>query len=167
MRLILLVLAGFLFPSVIQAQERWQRLPGAASAFQVDLHSLRTADGFLRARVQTADLGGVVLVQEVEVRCGTEEIRTIARFSYDNDTGRPITTSERQEADKLWVSYPFGSEGHALVPASVPWGVSASCSGALHGQMRKVRHRYQAYRAGCAAFKGRNRLASKLSSGRS
>jgi hypothetical protein len=115
MRPILLVLAGFLIPSPTQAQERWQRLPGAASSYRVDLRSLKPSDGALRARVQAPDIGGVILVQEVEVRCAREEVRTLARFSYDNDTGRRISTSERQEADTLWISYPSGSEGHALL----------------------------------------------------
>lgn len=115
MRPILLVLLSFLIPSLTQAQERWQRLPGAASSYRVDLHSLTPSDGVLRARIQTPDLGSVVLVQEVEVRCETQETRTLARLSYDNDTGRPVAASERQKADTLWISYPPGSEGHALL----------------------------------------------------
>jgi hypothetical protein len=112
---ILLGVLGFLVASSAQAQERWQRLAGAASSYRVDLHSLTPSDGILRARIQAPDLGSVVLVQEIEVRCQTQESRTLARSSYDNDTGRPVPTFEPQEADTLWISYPAGSEGHALV----------------------------------------------------
>jgi hypothetical protein len=115
MRLAPIVLLGLLFPSLAEAQERWQRLAGAASSYRVDLHSLALLDGVLQARVQTADVGNVVLVQELEVRCRTEEARTLARLSYDNDTGRRVAKSERQETDTLWISYPPGSEGHALL----------------------------------------------------
>jgi hypothetical protein len=115
MRLMPLILAGFLIPSFTQAQERWQRLSGAASSYHVDLHSLAPSEGVLRARIQTPDLGSIVLVQEIELRCETQEARTLSRLSYDNDTGRPVATGERQETDTLWISYPAGSEGHALV----------------------------------------------------
>jgi hypothetical protein len=111
----LLLLAGLLFPSLTQAQVRWQQLPGAASSYRVDLHSLTPSNGVLRARIQTPDVGSVVLVQEVEVRCKTQEARTLARYSYDNDTGKPIPASGDQEADTLWISYPPDSEGHAIV----------------------------------------------------
>jgi hypothetical protein len=115
MHLKLLLLAGFLFPSLADAQQRWQQLPGAASSYRVDLHSLMPSNGILRARIQTPDVGSVVLVQEVEVRCQTGQTRTLAQSSFDNDTGRPIPTSRGQEADTLWISYPPGSEGHAIL----------------------------------------------------
>jgi hypothetical protein len=111
----LLVVLGFLAPGLIQAQERWQRLPGAASSYQVDLRLLSASGGVLRARIQTPDVGNVVSVQEIEVRCATHRARTIARKRYDNDTGRPVAESEPPEPDTLWISYPSGSEGHALL----------------------------------------------------
>jgi hypothetical protein len=115
MRLALIVLFGLIIPSLTEAQERWPRLPGAASSYRVDVESLASSGGVLQARVQTPDLGSVVSVEELEVRCETKEARTLARLSYDNDTGRPVAPSERQEMDTLWISYPPGSEGHALL----------------------------------------------------
>jgi hypothetical protein len=116
MRLVLIVLLGLPIPSLTLAQEqRWQQLPGAARSYRVDLQSLTSSGGVLQARVQTSDLGSVVMVQELEIRCKREEARTLARLSYDNDTGRLLTTSERQETDTLWISYSPGSEGHALL----------------------------------------------------
>ena len=132
MRMALVVL-GFLAPSLIQAQERWERLTGAARSYQVDLQSLSPSDGILRARVQTPDIGNLVLVQEVEVRCETEEIRTLARTSYNTDTGRPVATSEPQKADTLWVRYPPGSEGHALVAGLCTLGRERKLLGAAAG----------------------------------
>ena len=114
MRASLVVATGLLAPGFIQAQERWQPLSGAASSYQVDLLSLMSTNGELRARIQTPDLGNLVMVQELEVRCVTQESRTLARSEYDNDTGKPIPTSA-QEADTLWISYSPGSEGHAIV----------------------------------------------------
>jgi hypothetical protein len=114
MRAMLLVL-GFLAPSLLEAQERWQRLPGAAKAYQVDLQSLTPSDGVLQARIQRSDLGNVVLVEEIEIRCSTQETRTLARSTIANDTGRPLASSEPQEPDSLWISYPPGSEGHAIL----------------------------------------------------
>ena len=111
----LLLLSGLVFPSLAEAQERWQQLPGAASSYRVDLHSLTPSNGLLRARIQTPDVGSVMLVQEVEVRCQTQEARTLARSSYNNDTGQPIPASGGEEADTLWISYPPGSEGHAIL----------------------------------------------------
>jgi hypothetical protein len=110
-----LLLVGLLSPSLTQAQARWQQLPGAASSYRVDLHSLTASNGILRARIQTPDAGSIVLVQEIEVRCQTEETRTLARSSYDKDTGRPVPTAGGQEADTLWISYPPGSEGDAIL----------------------------------------------------
>jgi hypothetical protein len=115
MRPSLLLLIGFLIPSFTQAQDRWQQLSGAASSYRVDLHSLVRSDGALRVRIQTPDVGSVVLVQEMEVRCETQQARTLTRSSYDNDTGRPLPPSGGQQADTLWISYPPGSEGHALL----------------------------------------------------
>jgi hypothetical protein len=115
MRAMLVVAIGLSAPGLVQAQERWQRLPGAASSYQVDLQSLTATDGVLRGRVQTPGLRNLVMVQDLEVRCATQESRTLARSEYDNDTGRPIPTNVSQEADTLWLSYPTGSEGQAIV----------------------------------------------------
>jgi hypothetical protein len=114
MRLALVVLFA-LIPSLTQAQERWRQLPGAANSYRVDLQSLASSGGTLHARVQTSDVGSVVSVEELEVRCETKEARTLARLGYDNDTGRPVTPSEREGMDTLWISYAPGSEGHALL----------------------------------------------------
>jgi hypothetical protein len=132
MRLAPIVFLGFLAPTLLQAQERWQRLPGAANSYRVDLHSLALVDGVLQARVQAPDLGNVVLVQDLEVRCRTKEVRTLARLSYDNDTGRRVATPERQEADTLWVSYPAGSEGHALLTGLCTVARDRKLLGAAH-----------------------------------
>lgn len=118
MRLIALFVAGVALPAVTNAQERWHRLSAGAGAFHVDLHSLSLERGTLRARVQTHDRGSIVWVEEVEVRCGTEQLRTTARLSYDSDTGQPIPTQADSElADAPWIGYPRGSEGHALLSA--------------------------------------------------
>ncbi len=118
MRLIVLLVAGILLPAMVKAQERWHRLPAGASAFHVDLHSLSFEQGTLWARVQTDDLGSAVLVEEVEVRCGTEQLRTTAQFRYDSDTGQPVPAqADRQLPDAHWIGYPRGSEGHALLSA--------------------------------------------------
>jgi hypothetical protein len=114
MRALLVVVIWLLAPSLTQAQERWQRLSGAASSYQVDLQSLIPTDGVLRARIQT-NFGNQVMVEELEVRCAAQESRTLAQSEYDNDTGKPIPTSARQEADTFWINYPPGSEGHAIV----------------------------------------------------
>lgn len=115
-RLILLVVAGGFLSTAAKAQEHWYPLPGAASAFHVDVRSLALERGILRARVQTSDLGVVVLVEDVEVRCEREQIRTIARLSYDSDTGRRVPSQpDSQQPDTLWIAYPRGSEGHSLL----------------------------------------------------
>ena len=132
MRLAPMVFLGFLAPSLIQAQERWEALPGAASSYRVDLQSLAVLEGALQARVQTPDVGNLVLVQDLEVRCGTKEVRTLARLSYDNDTGRRVATAEGQERDSLWISYPPGSEGHALLTGICALARERKLLGAAH-----------------------------------
>lgn len=77
MRLLLLLIAGTLVASQVDAQERWRQLPGVAGAYAVDLQSLGVAEGVLRARVRTRDYGTVVLVEELEVQCSAEQLRTI------------------------------------------------------------------------------------------
>ena len=117
MRLIPLLIAGTLVASVADAQERWRQLSGAANTFAVDLHSLALEAGVLRARVQTPDQGTIVLVEELEVRCTAEQLRTIAQHRYDSDTGRPVPAAshDRNQPDAPWVGFAPGSQGHALV----------------------------------------------------
>jgi hypothetical protein len=117
MPFILLLLAGaFLAPSVA-AQERWHRLPGAASAFAVDLHSLAREDGVLRAQIRARDVGTLVLMEDVEVRCSVGQLRTIKRQQYDGDTGRPVPAAGQNgdQREPRWAEYAPGSEGHALL----------------------------------------------------
>jgi hypothetical protein len=117
MRLIPLLIAGTLVASVADAQERWRQLSGAASTFAVDLRSLVLEAGILRARVQTPDQGTIVLVEELEVRCTAEQLRTIAQRRYDSDTGRPVpaASQDRNQQDAPWVGFAPGSQGHALL----------------------------------------------------
>jgi hypothetical protein len=116
MRFIAFLVAGAFLATTADAQERWRRLPAGASAYQVDLHSLHLDQGVLRARVQTGDLGNIVLVREVEVRCKAGQARTVARSSYDGDTGRPIPDrADDRQGEAVWIGYPSGSEGHALL----------------------------------------------------
>jgi hypothetical protein len=117
MRLIPLLITGTLIASVADAQERWRQLSGAASTFAVDLQSLVLEAGILRARVQTPDQGTIVLVQELEVRCTAEQLRTIAQHRYDSDTGRPVPAAgqDRNQQDGPWVGFAPGSQGHALL----------------------------------------------------
>jgi hypothetical protein len=116
MRLIPLLIATTLVASVADAQERWRQLSGAANTFAVDLQSLALEAGVLRARVQTPDQGTIVRVEELEVRCTAEQLRTIAQHHYDSDTGRPVPASQdRKQQDAPWVGFAPGSQGHALV----------------------------------------------------
>jgi hypothetical protein len=117
MRLIPLLIAGTLVASVADAQERWRQLSGAASTFAVDLESLVLEAGILRARVQTPDQGTIVVVEELEVRCTAEQLRTIAQRRYDSDTGRPVPAAgqDRNQQDGPWVGFAPGSQGHALL----------------------------------------------------
>jgi hypothetical protein len=117
MRLIPLLIAGTLVASVADAQERWRQLSGAASTFAVDLQSLALEAGVLRARVQTPDQGTIVQVEELEVRCSAEQLRTIALYRYDSDTGRPVPTDsqDRNQQDAPWAGFAPGSQGHALL----------------------------------------------------
>lgn len=116
MRLIpLLTIAGTLVVSAADAQERWRQLPGAAAAFAVDLQSLALEAGVLHAQVRTPDRGTIVLVEELEVRCTAEQLRTIAKHQYDSDTGRPVLSQDRNQQDAPWVGFAPGSQGHALL----------------------------------------------------
>jgi surface-adhesin protein E len=117
MRLIALLIAGTLVASVADAQERWRQLSGAASTFAVDLQSLALESGVLRARVQTPDQGTLIQVEELEVRCSAEQLRTVAQYRYDRDTGRPVpdASQDRNQQDAPWVGFTPGSQGHALL----------------------------------------------------
>jgi len=116
MRLIALLIAGTLVASVADAQERWHKLSGAASTFSVDLQSLALEAGVLRAQVRTRDSGTLVLVEELEIRCSAEQLRTIAQHEYDSDTGRLVPALEdRNQQDAPWAGYTPGSQGHALL----------------------------------------------------
>lgn len=115
MRVIPLLIAGALAASVCNAQERWRRLPGAARTFAVELQSLALEGGVLRARVRSPDLATVVLVEELEIRCTTGQLRTIAKHQYDSDTGRPLPATDGSQEDAPWVEYARGSQGYALV----------------------------------------------------
>lgn len=117
MRLILLVLASAVVVSSANGQERWRRLPGAASAYAVDLQSLAVRDDILRARVRTHDHGTIAVIQELEVRCAAKQLRTVAEQQYDTDTGRPPSAigPDRSQREVPWAGYEPGSEGHGLV----------------------------------------------------
>lgn len=117
MRILALLLAGAFVATVGNAQERWRQLPGAAGAFAVELQSIAVEGGVLQARVRTPDRGTLVLVEELEIRCTGEQLRTIAKHQYDNDTGRPVpaTGPDDRQDNAPWVAYAPGSEGYALV----------------------------------------------------
>lgn len=117
MRFIPLMLASALLVQGATAQERWRQLPGAASAFAVDLHSLSRAGGVLRARIRTRDVGTLVVVEDVEVRCSADQLRTIKQRRYDGDTGRPAPDvhPDGDQRDARWADYTPGSEGHAVL----------------------------------------------------
>jgi hypothetical protein len=119
MPLIFLLLASTLVPLRADAQDRWRQLPGAASAFSVDLQSLARESGVLQARVRSHDTGTLVLVEELEVRCSEGQLRTVAKEQYDRDTGRPVPAAgqDRNQSDAPWADYAPGSEGHALLSA--------------------------------------------------
>ena len=117
MRFILLLFASAAMAPGVAAQERWQQLPGAASAYAVDLQSLARGDGILRARVRTRDVGTLVVIEDVEVRCSAAQSRTLNRQQYDIDTGRPAPAASRDgnQQDAHWAEYTPGSEGHAVL----------------------------------------------------
>src|SRR5919106_5210435 len=92
MRFIVLYLLGALLGALLvpraAAQERWQQLPGAAQAYAVDLQSLARQGDVLKARIRTRDVGSRVVVQQVQVRCTLNQLRTVSEELYDEDTGR-------------------------------------------------------------------------------
>ena len=99
------------------AQEHWQRLPGAAKAYAVDLGSLAREADILGARIRTHDVGSRFIVQEVQVRCASNQLRTVHQELYDVDTRRPVPGTSRGKGEKrtVWPEYTAGSEGHALL----------------------------------------------------
>jgi protein-S-isoprenylcysteine O-methyltransferase Ste14 len=110
-----LFLASTLLVPAADAQDRWVPLSGAASDYSVDLHSLRREADVVMARVQSDDLGTVIVVEELEVRCAATQLRTVGRQQYDNDTGRPLLRAEPNPEAALWADYAPGSQGHALI----------------------------------------------------
>lgn len=117
MRFILLPLTSVAMAPSAAAQEHWQQLPGTASAYAVDLQSLAHGDGILRARIRTRDVGTLVVIQDVEVRCSAAQLRTLNQHQYDSDTGRPApaTSQDGNQQDAHWAEYTPGSEGHAVL----------------------------------------------------
>jgi protein-S-isoprenylcysteine O-methyltransferase Ste14 len=110
------ILFAFFVVTKADAQERWVPLSGAAADYSVDLHSLHQEAGVVRGRVQSHDVGAVIVVEELEVRCATAQLRTIRRRVYDSDTGRPIRTGSTGDPEiALWAEYGPGSQGHALM----------------------------------------------------
>jgi hypothetical protein len=68
-----------------------------------------------------------VCVQKTEP---PQQLRTIARRSYDSDTGQPVQTqAETQQPDALWIAYPHSSEGHALLSGLCQLGLRSQASG--------------------------------------
>jgi protein-S-isoprenylcysteine O-methyltransferase Ste14 len=110
-----LVVSTFLVPAA-NAQERWVNLSGAAADYLVDLHSLQRDGDILRARVQTGDVGSLIVVEEVEVRCAATQLRTVDRRQYDSDTSRPLPNQPGPNTEAArWADYSPGSQGHALI----------------------------------------------------
>jgi hypothetical protein len=117
MRLILPSLfVAILTPQAV-AQQQWQQLPGAAQAYAVDVHSLTHEGGVLSARIRTRDVGSRMVVQDVQVRCASSQLRTIDEKLYDTDTGRavPRTSESKSQDSSAWPEYEAGSEGHAVL----------------------------------------------------
>lgn len=117
MRLVMPFLLVVTLPPQVAAQQQWQQLPGAAQAYAVDIHSLKNEGGILSARIRTRDVGSRIIVQEVQVRCASSQLRTVEQQVYDSDTGRllPRTIEERKEGGSPWPEYEAGSEGHAVL----------------------------------------------------
>jgi hypothetical protein len=120
MRFLVLSLMAALLAPQVGAQQQWRQLPGAAKAYAVDLHSLVREGGVLSARIRTHDVGSRIIVQQVEVRCLSRQLRTIDEKLYDGDTGRPLppidaADAARSERGSVWPEYEAGSEGHALL----------------------------------------------------
>jgi hypothetical protein len=117
MRFLLVLLLGTTLVSPATAQEHWQRLPGAASAYAVDLGSLALEADILSARIRTHDIGSRLVVQEVQCRCAANQLRTVHEVVYDADTRRPLPGTSRGKAEEgtAWPEYVAGSEGHALL----------------------------------------------------
>lgn len=86
------VLSCFLFWGLCwsRAQERWQQLTGAAEAYAVDLESLKGEGGVWSARILRRDVGGRTIVQHVQVRCATNQLRTVEEETYLQDSPRPL-----------------------------------------------------------------------------
>jgi hypothetical protein len=116
MRIPPLLIIGTLVALPLDAQERWRHLPGGAARFAVDLESLAIEAGVLRARVRTP-IDGTILEEQLEIRCSSEQLRTIASQEYDGDTGqlRRSSRDEDHRRDIPWAGYAPGSEGHALL----------------------------------------------------
>lgn len=115
MLLVLLLLMACILVPHAAAQERWQRLPGAAQAWAVDLQSLGRKGDILEARIRTRDVGSRIVVQEVQVRCTMNQLRTVREEMYDEDTGRALPGAGSPEEGAAWPEYGAGSEGHAVL----------------------------------------------------
>jgi hypothetical protein len=117
MRLMVTFLLMTILAPQILAQEQWRRLSGAAQAYSVDVQSLRQEAGVLTARIRTHDVGSRTIVQRVQVRCASNQLRTVDEESYDSDTGRPVPQAiEDRHADgSAWPEYASGSEGYAVL----------------------------------------------------
>ena len=90
MRFIVPCLMGVLLVPPAAAQGRWQHLPGAAQAYAVDLQSFARQGDILEARIQTRDVRSRVVVQQVQVSCTMNQLRTVSEERYDEDTGWPL-----------------------------------------------------------------------------
>ncbi len=114
-----IVLSLYLAISATQAvaQEHWQQLPGAGQGYAVDVGSFTREGSILSARIRTNDVGSRIIVQQVQVRCASSQLRTIEEELYDRDTGRPLPRSNqrRTENDTAWPEYVEGSEGYAVL----------------------------------------------------
>jgi hypothetical protein len=83
----------------------------------VDLGSLALQADNLSARIRTHDVGGRLVVQEVQGRCASNQLRTVHEEVYDADTRRPLPGNSRGNGEEgtIWPEYVAGSEGHALL----------------------------------------------------
>lgn len=117
MRLMMPIFLAVVLPARVAGQQQWQQLPGAGQAYAVDVHSLANEGGLLRARIRTRDMGNRIVVQEVQVRCASSQLRTVRRQVYDADTGKPLPqpAEERTDDGSAWPEYAAGSEGHAVL----------------------------------------------------
>jgi hypothetical protein len=117
MRLLPLSLLVTLLAVPAVAQESWKQLTGAAQAYSVDLQSLERDGDILNARIRTHYADTRVLVQLVQVRCTSNQLRTIGEQLYDAETRRsvPQAKADRPRDRDTWPEYKAGSEGHALL----------------------------------------------------